>query len=85
MPEWMLELKGANNKDWKKLEKKPNKRKTISTDIAKNTNKRFNKLLMKKAKKLKKLKQNDLDEGDDDNQLQEVTSEQQDEADYEFD
>ena len=53
--DWMLKLKAAPSKRWKEIEKKPVHRKTISTDIKKNTNKRFNKLLLKDAKKLKKL------------------------------
>ena len=50
----MLELKGADNKDWKKLEKKPVHRKTISTSIEKNTNKRINKNLLKDARRLQR-------------------------------
>lgn len=53
--EWMLKLKAAPSKRWKEVEKRPTKRKTISTDIKRNSNKRFNKLLLKDAKKLKKL------------------------------
>jgi hypothetical protein len=34
-------MKGATNKRWKEIEKKPIRRKTISTDIKRNTNKRF--------------------------------------------
>lgn len=55
VPEWMLKLKAAPSKRWKEVEKKPIKRKTISTDIKSNTNKRFMKALLKDAKKLKKL------------------------------
>ena len=50
----MLDLKGADNKDWKKLEKKPVYRKTISTSIEANTNKRFNKNLHKDARRLQR-------------------------------
>jgi len=50
----MLNLKAASSKKWKELEKHPIKRKTISTEVGKNTNKRFNKLLEKDAKRLKK-------------------------------
>lgn len=39
--DWMLNLKGASSKKWKEMEKKPIKRRTISTDVEKNTNKRF--------------------------------------------
>jgi ATP-dependent RNA helicase DDX52/ROK1 len=45
VPEWMLSLEGASSKRWKALERKPLKRKTISTDMSRNTNKRFNKTL----------------------------------------
>mmetsp|Transcript_20093 Transcript_20093/g.19061 ORF Transcript_20093/g.19061 Transcript_20093/m.19061 type:complete len:122 (-) Transcript_20093:185-550(-) len=55
VPEWMLGLKGANNKRWKEVEKKPMRRKTISTEIKKNTNKRFQKILNKDSKRLQKL------------------------------
>jgi hypothetical protein len=58
VPEWMLQMKGASNKRWKELEKKPIKRKTISTDIKRNTNKRFKKIIIKDAKKLAKLTRN---------------------------
>jgi len=51
----MLGLKGANNKRWKEVEKKPMRRKTISTEIKKNTNKRFQKILNKDSKRLQKL------------------------------
>ena len=37
------------------------KRKTISTEIKKNCNKRFNKLILKDAKRLKKLSQSVID------------------------
>ena len=50
----MLKLKPASSKRWKEIEKRPIHRKTISTDIKKNTNKRFQKLLLKDAKRLKK-------------------------------
>ena len=52
VPQWMLNLKGAANKEWKQIEKKPVKRKTISTSIEKNTNKRYLKLIKKDAQKL---------------------------------
>lgn len=52
--DWMLNLKAATSKRWKELEKRPLKRKTISTDMSRNTNKRFQKLLLKDAKRLKK-------------------------------
>ena len=54
MPEWMLKLKAAPSKRWKEVEKRPVHRKTISTEIGKNTNKRFMKQLLKDAKRLKK-------------------------------
>lgn len=53
--DWMLKLKPASSKRWKEIEKRPIKRKTISTDIGKNTNKKFQKLLLKDAKKLQKI------------------------------
>ena len=52
--DWMMNLKAASSKRWKELEKRPIKRKTISTDMSRNTNKKFNKILEKDAKKLKK-------------------------------
>ena len=55
VPEWMLKLKAAPSKRWKEIEKKPVRRKTISTDIKKNTNKRFKKLIQKDAKRLSKM------------------------------
>ena len=68
--EWMLNLKAATSKRWKELEKKPLKRKTISTDMSRNTNKRFQKLLLKDAKRLRKLagKDNKEEYNDDDAQ-----------------
>jgi len=50
VPEWMVNLKGADNKEWRKLEKKPVKRKNISTDIDANTNKRMIKKIKKDTK-----------------------------------
>lgn len=41
VPEWLLKLKPATSKRWKQIEKRPLKRKTISTDVDRNTNKRF--------------------------------------------
>ena len=52
VPQWMLNLKGADNKEWKKIEKKPVKRKTISTSIEKNTNKRHMKAIKKDARQI---------------------------------
>jgi ATP-dependent RNA helicase DDX52/ROK1 len=54
IPEWMLNLKGHDNKGWKELEKKPLKRKTISTEIDKNCNKRVLKLIQKDTKQIQK-------------------------------
>lgn len=51
----MFKLKAAPSKRWKEIEKRPIHRKTISTDIKKNTNKRFQKLINKDAKRLQKL------------------------------
>lgn len=47
VPEWMINLKGADSKEWRKLEKKPLRRKNISTDIEANTNKRVLKKIVK--------------------------------------
>ncbi len=55
MPDWMLKLKPASSKRWKEIEKCPPKRRTISTDPEKNTNKRFQKQLLKEGKRLQKL------------------------------
>ena len=52
MPEWMAQLKSADNKDWKRLEMKPTKRKHLSTDIERNTNKRVMKMIRKDTGKL---------------------------------
>ena len=52
----MLNLKAATSKRWKEIEKRPVKRKTISTDMGRNTNKRFQKLIEKDAKRLSKLR-----------------------------
>jgi ATP-dependent RNA helicase DDX52/ROK1 len=52
VPEWMMKLKAAPSKRWKEIEKKPIHRKNISTDIKRNTNKRFMKLIKKDAKRL---------------------------------
>ena len=57
MPDWMLTLKPATSKRWKEIEKKPIQRRTISTDIEKNTNKRFQKQILKEGKRLSKLAQ----------------------------
>ena len=51
---WMLQLKAATSKRWKEVERKPVTRKTISTERAKNTNKRFQKILEKDAKRIRK-------------------------------
>lgn len=62
-------MKAASSKRWKEIEKKPLKRKTISTDMGRNTNKRFQKLLLKDAKRLSKLRDDDNapgEEGQDD-------------------
>ena len=52
VPQWMLDMKGADNKDWKQLQKKPVKRKTISTNIEKNTNKHHLRLIKKDARRI---------------------------------
>lgn len=50
----MLNLKGADNKEWKKIATKPVRRKSISTSIDKNTNKRFLKLFKKDARRIQR-------------------------------
>ena len=55
VPSWMLNMKGSvngNNKEWKKLEKKPIYRKTISTSVSKNINKRGAKIIRKDARRI---------------------------------
>ena len=41
VPEWMLKLKSAHNKEWKKIELKPLRRQTISTRIKDNIDYKF--------------------------------------------
>lgn len=50
----MLNLKGADNKEWKKIASKPVRRKSISTSIERNTNKRFLKLIKKDARRIQR-------------------------------
>ncbi|CDW91012.1 probable atp-dependent rna helicase ddx52-like [Stylonychia lemnae] len=57
VPDWMLTMKPATSKRWKEIEKKPIQRRTISTEIEKNTNKRFQKQILKEGKRLSKLAQ----------------------------
>ena len=45
VPQWMLNLKSAHNKEWKKIEVKPLKRQTICTSIRANTDFKFLKQL----------------------------------------
>ena len=52
VPEWMLNLKSANNKAWKKVETKPLKRHTISTSISKNKDYAFIKKVKKRVAKM---------------------------------
>ena len=55
VPEWLTKLKGshvANNKAWKKLEEKPIRRKTISTSVERNTNRKHIKLIKKDARRI---------------------------------
>jgi len=47
VPDWMLNLKSAGNKDWKKIETRPMKRDTISTQIRDNTDYAFLKRIKK--------------------------------------
>ena len=62
VPEWMLNLKSAQNKEWKKVELRPIKRQTISTSIGRNTDKKFNKRLLKDASKQQEKKANSDDD-----------------------
>jgi hypothetical protein len=50
-------MKTATSKRWKEIEKRPIHRRTISTEIAKNTNKRFQKQVLKEGKRLQKIAQ----------------------------
>ena len=55
VPAWLTKLKGsnvANNKAWKKLEEKPIRRKTISTSVERNTNRKHIKLIKKDARRI---------------------------------
>jgi len=58
----MLNLKSAQNKEWKKVELRPIKRQTISTSIGRNTDKKFNKRLLKDASKQQEKKTNSDDD-----------------------
>ena len=51
---WMLELKDPGRKKWKQLEKNPLARKTISTNIKKNTDRGFMKVIKNFSKRCKK-------------------------------
>ena len=55
VPTWLTKLKAkqaGNNKQWKKLEERPIKRKTISTSIERNMNRRLIKLIKKDARRI---------------------------------
>ena len=55
VPEWLSKLKDsntANNKQWKQLSEKPIRRKTISTSVERNTNRRHIKLIKKDARRI---------------------------------
>ena len=56
VPEWLQKLKnkstGANNKAWKQLSEKPIRRKTISTSVERNTNRRHIKLIKKDVRRI---------------------------------
>lgn len=55
VPEWLKKLKDnskANNKAWKELGEKPIRRKTISTSVERNTNKRHLKMIKKDARRI---------------------------------
>lgn len=59
----MLNLKGADNKEWKKIATKPVRRKSISTSIEKNTNKRFLKLIKKDARRIQRKNEQNASQG----------------------
>lgn len=59
----MLNLKGADNKEWKKIATKPVRRKSISTSIEKNTNKRFLKLIKKDARRIQRKNEQNAGQG----------------------
>lgn len=75
MADWMLNLKAASSKRWKEIEKRPVKRKTISTDMSRNTNKRFQKLIEKDAKRLSKLRDDNMPEEEEEGQGNEEAEE----------
>lgn len=56
VPSWLSRLKdkstGHNNKAWKQLSEKPIRRKTISTSIERNTNRRHLKAIKKDARRI---------------------------------
>jgi len=65
VPEWLKKLKNnsqANNKAWKQLGEKPIRRKTISTSVERNTNKRHLKMIKKDARRIQN-RQNSGDSG----------------------
>ena len=64
VPEWMLKLKSAANKEWKKVEKRPIKRQTISTEIKKNTDFKFIKRMIKSNSKAGTASQKHKNEND---------------------
>jgi len=51
VPEWMLNLKQCDNKAWKKVEKKPTSRKTITTKPREHMPKKFLKEMDKHMKR----------------------------------
>lgn len=57
VPEWMLNLKSAGNKEWKKIENKQIRRKSISTSIRDNTDFKFQRQLRRNAGEGKPKKQ----------------------------
>lgn len=55
VPDWLSKLSDrntANNKQWKQLSEKPIRRKTISTSVERNTNRRHIKLIKKDARRI---------------------------------
>lgn len=54
VPAWMLNLKGADNKEWKKIAIKPVRRKSISTTMEKKSHKKFLKAIKKDTRRIQR-------------------------------
>ena len=71
MPDWMLNMKQCDMKEWKKIEKVPISRKLITTEPKSKMPKRFMKKMEKNMRRLEKIKgkfnpPREMGEGDDD-------------------